>query len=339
MRTVFFIPPLKQMSGGLDNIYAVAACLAELGADTALQASLTFTPGLAETVESGTPCLPVDARLTADDVLYIPEGWPNAMVPALDAGAKVTVYAQNWVYMLGVLPQDVRWKDLPVDYLAVSRPVAAFLNDALGVAVRDILPPRVHDDFFTAAAQGSRPAGRVRIAFMPRKNKAIADQAMETAKAKLAISPGAPRVEWVCIHNAPRREVAETLASCHLFLVTGFPEGFGLPPLEAMASGCVPVGCTGFGGWEYMRQAALPGLAPSLAPPPLFPLPDDGAGNGFYYADGDSLGAGLALARAAELAFENSPGWQALTEQCRATAARYDGQAQRAAIARIWTDA
>lgn len=333
MRLVFFIPPLKQMSGGLANIYAVAQCLRDLGGDTALQALAPETPGLADAVAGGLKVLPPNAPLGPNDTLCIPEGWPNAMVPALDGGATVTVYAQNWVYMLGTLPKDVRWKDLPVTYLAVSRPVAAFLRTALGVEAKDILPPLVHDDFFISDA---RPRDRVRVAYMPRKNRAIAEQAMETAKARLATAADAPRVEWVSIHKASRREVADTLATCHLYLATGFPEGFGLPPLEAMASGCAPVGCTGFGGWEYMRQAFLPGLASPLTPPPFLDLEAEDGGNGFYFADGDSLGAGLALADAAVLAHENGPAWQALSERCRETARRYDAGAQREAVRRIF---
>lgn len=37
-----------------------------------------------------------------------------------------------------------------------------------------------------------------------------------------------------------------------IFLATGYPEGFGLPPLEAMACGCVVVGFTGGGASEFM---------------------------------------------------------------------------------------
>lgn len=335
MRVVFFIPPLKQMSGGLANIYTVAACLRELGGNAALQASAPNTPGLAECLKAGVPLLAADERLGPEDILCIPEGWPGAMAPALEAGARVTVYAQNWVYMLGKLPDTVRWKDLPLDYLAVSRPVAAFLRQAFGVEPRGILPPLIHDDFFVP---GQRPADRIRIGFMPRKNRAIAEQAMETAKARLGVMPDPPRVEWVCIHKATRAEVAASLATCHLYLVTGFPEGFGLPPLEAMASGCVPVGCTGFGGWEYMRQAAFPGLAPELAPPALLDFDNQSPPNGFYFADGDSLGAGLALAEAAKLARENGPAWQELTENCRATAKGYDAAAQREAVRRLFLE-
>jgi len=36
-----------------------------------------------------------------------------------------------------------------------------------------------------------------------------------------------------------------------VFLSFGYPEGFSLPPVEAMASGCVVVGYHGRGGREY----------------------------------------------------------------------------------------
>lgn len=37
-----------------------------------------------------------------------------------------------------------------------------------------------------------------------------------------------------------------------VFLATGYPEGFGLPTIEAMNCGCVVVGFTGGGAREYM---------------------------------------------------------------------------------------
>lgn len=325
------------MSGGLANIYDVARCLRKIGCEAVLQASAPYAPGLVDAAADGLPVLPAGAPLGKNDTFCIPEGWPNAMVPALDAGARVTVYVQNWVYMLGILPQNVHWKNLPIDYIAVSTPVAVFLEQVIGINARAILPPLVADDFFITA---QKPASHVRIAFMPRKNRAIAEQAIETAKARLATNQNSLRVEWVRIHNASRKEVAGLLATCHLFLTAGFPEGFGLPPLEAMASGCVPIGCTGYGGWEYMRQAALPGLASKFTPPDFLPLPPacDQGGNGFYFGDGDSLAAGIALADAAHLAHANDHDWQTLTERCRATARRFDATAQCAAVAEAFTD-
>jgi glycosyltransferase involved in cell wall biosynthesis len=47
-------------------------------------------------------------------------------------------------------------------------------------------------------------------------------------------------------------QVAEALSSCAIFLALSDQEGCPLPPLEAMASGALVVGYTGFGAQEYM---------------------------------------------------------------------------------------
>lgn len=49
-------------------------------------------------------------------------------------------------------------------------------------------------------------------------------------------------------------EMAEFYQKADIFIATGFPEGFALPPLEAMACGCVVVGFSGGGGIEHMKH-------------------------------------------------------------------------------------
>lgn len=338
-RIIFFIPPLRTMSGGLANIYAVARHLAELGRSVALMTPSRDAAGFADALAEGLEALPWGSALRASDTWCIPEGWPNAIPAGLEAKARVLVYVQNWVYMLGNLPQGVRWQQLPLEYLAVSGPVAWFMREIFGLAVRDCLPPVIEDVFFQG---GKRPSGHVRIAWMPRKNKALGEQIRQVAAAWLAERPDSPRVEWVAIHKLSRPEVAAILSTCHLFISTGFPEGFGLPPLEAMASGCVPVGFTGFGGWEYMRQSRLGGVLPEGIPPhgPPFILPStpaDTTGNGFFFADGDTLGAGLGLARAVYFAHNRGEGWEALTQSCRKSAARYTAAVQKGILARLFS--
>ena len=48
-------------------------------------------------------------------------------------------------------------------------------------------------------------------------------------------------------------QVAEMMRQSAFFLSFGHPEGFPIPPLEAMACGCVVVGYHGRGGREYFR--------------------------------------------------------------------------------------
>lgn len=341
MRTVFFIPALSKMSGGLANIYTVARNLRNLGRDVALMSPSPNAAGFTQAEAEGFAVLPWGSALNASDTWCVPESWPNAIPVGLNAGARVLVYVQSWVYMLDNLPMGVRWRQLPLEYLAVSRPVAWFMREVLALDAKGIVPPVIEAAFFRT---GERPGSHVRVAYMPRKNRALAMQMQQVASAWLAERPGSPRPEWVEIHNKSQEEAAALLATCHLFISTGFPEGFGLPPLEGMASSCVPVGFTGFGGWEYMRQSPVCGIhAEGAAPvrPPFAFSPDgqgerDATGNGFFFSDGDTLGAGLALGRAIRRAHENSEDWRRLGRACRETAARYTLDRQAEILARLF---
>ncbi|MFH1067125.1 MAG: glycosyltransferase family 4 protein [bacterium] len=50
------------------------------------------------------------------------------------------------------------------------------------------------------------------------------------------------------------KEMAGFYQEADIFVATGFPEGFALPPLEAMACGCAVVGFSGGGGLEHMKD-------------------------------------------------------------------------------------
>ncbi|MDR3176909.1 MAG: glycosyltransferase family 1 protein [Desulfovibrio sp.] len=329
MRTVFYVPPLKRMSGGLANIRETAADIRNLGGEAALMGPNPAGVFADEARKAGLSFIPWGEKLEPSDVWCVPESWPSSLAPGLQCGARILVYAQSWSFMLGDLPGGAPWSALPFSFLAVSRPVRAFLRLVHGIEAEDVLPPAVDEAFFEPA---DPPGTRVRIAWSPRKNKALGAQIRAIAEKLLKHS--AIAVDWVELSGMSRAEVARHLRSCRIFLSTGFPEGFGLLPLEAMASGCVPVGFTGFGGWDYMRQARLPGWEPYR--PPL-DLPDWGEeGNGFFFADGDVMGAGLGLAGAVRLSHDDPDYWTRIGANCRATALPYSRAARLPAVARVF---
>jgi glycosyltransferase involved in cell wall biosynthesis len=332
MRTVFYIPPLRKMSGGLAAIYDTARDVRTLGGEVALCGPDRSVPGLEEACAEGLPFLPPGSRLSPSDLWCAPESWPSGLHAGATSGAQVAVYVQSWIFMLKPLPGDVPWSRLPFSYIAVSRPVAEFLRRVHGIACRDVLPPAVGDVFFHEQA---RPDGRVRIAWMPRKNRALGESIRQIAGHILAREASPPRVEWVEIHGLRREAVADMLATCRIFLSSGFPEGFGLPPLEAMASGCVPVGFTGLGGWEYMRRTRLPGES-AVESPFAFAGDEGDIGNGFFFSDGDVYAAGQGLAKAVRLSVEQPDLWAAISLRCRETALRYTRQARLKHVERIF---
>ncbi len=322
-RLFIFLPPLRAVSGGLAVLADTAALAAAAGRDVRL---VLRAPGA--TPLAGLPAgLPVttlaDAGMGPGDAYLVPEGWPNALAPGLSAGARCLVYCQNWAYLWNGLPDEVGYDRLPVSFLAVSDPVAQFIGLATG-SVPPVLRPGIDPARFFPP--GAKPAPLpVRVGFMPRKNKALAAMIRRMAEARAARTGLA--LEWLAIDGLPPDGVAEALRSCHVFLATGFPEGCPLPPLEAMACGCVVAGFTGFGGLDYMRQAGDDGFVPSL---PLRGVP--WGGNGFYAADNDVFAAALCLERAARVWTNGGATLARVLENARLTAAAYGPDARREAV-------
>jgi hypothetical protein len=328
VKTYIFLPPLPRGSGGLAVLRRLGVVLRNAGFP------VCFVLREADTEESGVDILPWrDARLCAEDIWLIPEGWPNALLPGLSAGARSIVYAQSWAYLLSCQPQNAHLENLPLAFLAVSDPVARFVEMSLGKHA-PVLRPGVDTALFCPSPERSEGES-LRIAFMPRKNKAFARYIRELAEARLRRRTPPLPLEWMSIEDRSRTEVARMLQTAHIFLATGFPEGCPLPPLEALACGCVPVGFTGLGGWDYMRQAAdFPGAAS-----PLWPLREaPWAGNGFYAADGDVPGAVFALEAALDVFARGGAELAALRCAGQMTAAAYSLEAQERAVIALWSE-
>jgi glycosyltransferase involved in cell wall biosynthesis len=239
-------------------------------------------------------------------------------------------YVQNWAYLFSSLPPGATWAQLPVSFLAVSHPVARFVEQATGRSA-PILRPHVDPAVFRAP--GAKARDVVNVAYMPRKNKALVDQIRALCASRAR--PGCPAVNWIPVQGTDHHGVAELLRAAHIFLATGFPEGCPLPPLEAMACGCLVVGFPGLGGWDYMRQ--VPRESGSRGAAPWFPLRDvSWSGNGFWAADGDVLDAALALEEAVRWWTEQPPRLAETLANGQAAAAQYTPEHQRAALDDLW---
>lgn len=90
---------------------------------------------------------------------------------------------------------------------------------------------------------------RSQIAYMPRKNPRDARQVIELLKIRGALA----RWDVVAIDGMTEEKTAIVLRESAIFLSFGHPEGFGLPPAEAMLCGCIVIGYHGMGGREYFR--------------------------------------------------------------------------------------
>ncbi|MEK9601153.1 MAG: glycosyltransferase [Bacteroidota bacterium] len=63
-------------------------------------------------------------------------------------------------------------------------------------------------------------------------------------------------IDWTIIdlNQLSHSEIAQTMNKSSIFLSSNLDEGFSLPSIEAMASGCLVIGYTGKGGNEYFKE-------------------------------------------------------------------------------------
>ncbi len=91
---------------------------------------------------------------------------------------------------------------------------------------------------------------RMQIAYMPRKRR----DELELVIGLLRQRGRVEDVEFVPVDGMPRAEVARVLGESLIFLSMSYHDGFGLPPAEAMAAGCLVIGYTGQGGAEFFDE-------------------------------------------------------------------------------------
>lgn len=350
MKTWIVLPPLAALSGGLAVLLDLGRVLAGAGFEMELVAR-EAAPWLAG---EGLPSVLMwpahqsepdfgENSPAPDDLWLVPEGWPSLLLPGLRAGARTLVYVQNWAYLLGDWPEGLSPTALPLHFLAVSRPVSWHVTEMTG-RVAPVLRPGLDLDLFApGGGKGGSGPRRLRVAWMPRKNSALARRIREIADVRRA-RRGLPGPEWVAVQGLSREGVAAALQGCDLFLATGFPEGCPLPPLEALACACPGVGFGGFGGWDYMRSpegwqgAGADGLPPWL-PEAVRREAEERPVNGFWTADGDVVGAALAVDAALSLAERGGPAWDRLREGGRRTAGLYGADERDRRVTALWTEA
>ena len=90
---------------------------------------------------------------------------------------------------------------------------------------------------------------------MPRKNPKHSQQILEL----LTYINLPTESDWnvVPIDGMSQNQVSKILSDSSIFLSFGSPEGFGLPVLEALISGCYVVGYDGHGGSEDNANGLL----------------------------------------------------------------------------------
>lgn len=212
-------------------------------------------------------------RWTPHDVLVLPEVWSASGWQSMrKQGCQLVMHNQNPFYTFRGLPTLDALNAFP---LAGALCCSSFTRDTLqawgSTTDWQVVQPMVLPHFEQALARiGGLSGKKMQIAFMPRKRP---NEVKQLQQWFAALCPQWAHVPWVEMDGMSRPQVAQTLAESLVFVSLSKDEGLGLPPLEAMAAGCLVAGFTGGGGQEYatfgnglwVDEAKLPELALAIA--------------------------------------------------------------------------
>ena len=248
------------------------------------------------------------SEFRADDILVVPEPWPSFIRLAGASAARSLVFCQNHFNLFFGLGDALSFADYGIDgVFCCSHVISEFLKETIGVNDAPVIRNAIDHTLFKSGSK------RRQIAFMPRKMK---HEALFLRGLFRARHPRYRELPWIAIERQTEQRVAEILSQSEIFLALGRNEGFGLPPIEAMASGCVIAGFVADGGRDYATET-----------------------NGFWQTTEDNVGLVDGIAAALDQ-IDTDDGRRArrnMLQAGAATAARYSLSLMEEDLLAFWT--
>lgn len=226
-------PVVYWRNNQLDKVLAKLKRRAD--ADTVIQ--LPITGGLKPSIDS-------------TDILVVPEMYGPDLAAAYGRGIKKVVLNQNcyltfhgYSFQRDRLITPYHHKDV-LATLINSFDGVGYLHHAFPNLPLHRFRLSIDPKLFSYQADKKK-----QICFSRIKNEVDAMQVINILKFRGVLKD----YEIVPFINRPQGEVAQIYKDSLLLLSFGYPEGFGLPPAEAMACGCIAIGFHGGGGREFFK--------------------------------------------------------------------------------------
>lgn len=246
-----------------------------------------------------------ESEVAASDCLVFPEAWRARMLRFRDFPGKKLVFCQNHFLIEHALLGEASYAAFGVQgAFACSGVVAAALRGRCGYTEVPVVPCGVDANLFRPGTK--QPL----VAYMPRKRPY---EVRHIVGRFMWRYPEHEQFKFAEIDRCPSARVAEILGTSSIFLSTNHLEGLGLPPLEAMAAGCLVVGYHGEGGREYATTE-----------------------NGLWVEEGQIERCIEELARAAAIVAGKPDELNGYLEAGRRTAARFTPEVERQALLSYW---
>lgn len=184
-----------------------------------------------------------------DDFLVLPEIYGPELAE-MGPGVPKVILNQNSYLSFQGYPLDGRPVQSPYGHPDVK---GVQINSEDGLEYLNFVFPGLKVRRFHLAIDPAmfscEPRKKRWICYTARKNELVVRQVVNILKVHNALKG----FELVPFSGLPQAEVAKLMRESALFLSFGQYEGFGLPPAEAMACGCIVIGYHAGGGREFMQ--------------------------------------------------------------------------------------
>lgn len=306
MQILFFCPPVTVINGGIKHIFRMAEVLVQAGYDAVVFEEQGRRPWWLDTTA---PVVGQGAfRQDRDQILVLPEDQPQIFKVFASWPNKKVVYVQNHFYAALGLGTAESYADFGIAHiLCSSQTIGDFMQFRHKGIPLSVIPCLVDSSKFH-----SNKLKEKEIVYMPRKRPVEALYLQDLFR---YANPDLKAWRWTSIENKSEADVAQAMEAAGVFLSLSRLEGFGLTPLEAMASGCIVAGFMGIGGREYATPE-----------------------NGFWVEEDDFSGACNALAQALSLASlpPDHPTRQAYAAAAQTTLAPFTKQEFEKTVCQTW---
>ena len=189
-----------------------------------------------------------DFKIDNSDILVFPEAYGPQINEVYPSHTKV-IYNQGCYHSLRDFPLQVTKSETPYTHFNT---LATIVNsdDAINylkLAFGDIPIFKIHHsidmEIFKHASK------KKQILYMPRKNVGDIKQVIQINALRENLNG------WIIkdLDQLTHTEIAHAMNESSIFLSSNLDEGFSLPSIEAMASGCLVIGYPGKGGKEYFK--------------------------------------------------------------------------------------
>ena len=305
LRSIYYCCDGPPHGGGQHVNVAHVVALRKMG----LRAYLLYLPksNQIERFKSEAPVVLITAHtmFCSNDVVVVPEGWPHVIQSISTLPCKKIVHCQNPYYLFygfdginAIEALDFR------EMLSCSGYTTEMIRSfGYGLPIHTVRPA------VSSVFHSSGEEKIMQIAYMSRKRR---DETIFVKRLFRSLYPEYINIDWVEVKDMTHEECASVLRKSQVFASFSFLEGLGLPPLEAMASGCVVAGFDGQGGADYSNS-----------------------NNGFWAPEGDYFAFAHQLARAIE-ASQTQPSKLELRRCCALTLQNYSQNSFMEALARAW---